>query len=631
VLLAPSAWIIGTDWIRRFDQLTTLDRMHLLGYLGTALFSVVFWAALLYPSARRRGIIRQACAGVFAVLFFLTAGVQGAFHGLWNTYLCLDSQVYSHSLTWALIGYLPLTKPMMVLNLVGALVLAIALIALARHLIRPRRIVRSLAPLIVPVALAGATQIPASYRVWQSSTPDVIYFHGYKSLVDERLRKSNHAPHLRVQRRDPEPVPALVAKPPRARNVVLIMQESLRFDVSCNEHVPEPPTGEPPTCATPFSNRAAPKRYPFNQMRGNSATTAIAISDIWSGVPSTEGPQVLLSVPLLWDYAHAAGYDTAYWTCQHVMFGSMRLYVQDLPLSHLAVATNLDPRGDFDAGAHDALLTDRVIEDWDELEEPFYAVVHYSNGHFPYVFDEDHAPFQPSEFSKAPEKNEHFKNFYRNVHYLSDMAVGRLIDHIRGTARAQRTVLFYVGDHGEAFRAHWQLGHTSSLYDDEIHVPAWIDAPEGTVTPEELASLRGAKEQYVWHLDVGPTVLDLLGLWDTEPMRPFRARMLGHPITRPERTTGPVPLNNCAWTWECAFRNWGMMQGPMKIEAREWDNEFHCFDLRSDPEEQQNLGEEGCAPLPDVARQWFGPMPRKDPPSRKDLLWGPPPPKADSG
>ena len=631
VLLAPSAWIIGSDIARRWTQLTTLDRMHLLGYAGTALFSVLFWAALLYASARRRGLLSQACAGIFAVLFLLTAGVQGAFHALWNTYLCLDSQVHSKSLVAALIGYLPFHRPIVLVHLGLALLLALGLIALARHVIRPRRIFRTLAPLAVPVVLAGATQVPASYRVWQASTPDVIYFHGYKALVDERLRKSNHAPHLRVQRRDPEPVPPLRAEPARPRNVLLVLQESLRFDVACNEYVPEPPPGQPPTCATPFTNRAAPKRYPLNQMRGNSSTTAIAISDIWSGVPSTEGPQRLLSVPLIWEYAAAAGYDTGYWTCQHVMFGSMRLYVQDLPVTHLTVATNLDPRGDFDAGAHDALLTDHMIEVWDELEEPFFGVVHYSNGHFPYVFDDNHAPFQPSEFSKSPDKNEHFRNFYRNVHYLSDMAVGRLIDHIRGTDSGKRTVVVYVGDHGEAFREHWQLGHTSSLYDDEIHVPAWIDAPPDTVTSEEQAALRGAKEQFVWHLDVGPTLLDLLGLWDADGMQPFRARMLGHPITRSERTVGPVPLNNCAWTWECAFRNWGMMQGPMKIEAREWDNEFHCFDLRTDPYEQQNLGEQGCAPLPSIAREWFGTMPRQEPPSRKDLLWGAPAPSADSG
>ena len=67
-------------------------------------------------------------------------------------------------------------------------------------------------------------------------------------------------------------------------------------------------------------------------------------------------------------------------------------------------------------------------------------------------------------------------------------------------------------------------------------------------------------------------------------------------------------LTNCTWLWECAFRNWGMMQGPLKLEAREWDNEFHCFNVLDDPDELNNLGEQACARLPD-RRNTFHVMP----------------------
>ena len=43
----------------------------------------------------------------------------------------------------------------------------------------------------------------------------------------------------------------------------------------------------------------------------------------------------------------------------------------------------------IDAGADDALLTDRVLAEWEGLAEPFFAVVHYSNVHYPYVYDEE--------------------------------------------------------------------------------------------------------------------------------------------------------------------------------------------------------------------------------------------------
>lgn len=616
VLLAPMLWFIGGDMVRRARYILAFDRPHTYAYVGGVVESAIFWSVLLYVASRRRGWLARGVAALFVVLFSASAGVEGAFHAFYNIYLSIDGQLHSKSIPWSIVGTLPVTRPVVLGHIAVAIALALGLLYLSRRLVRPRRVARSVVPVLVPVVLVAVTQIPVSYRTLQSSPPDMIYFHGMTALVKERLGYTRDSPDLRVQRRTPMWVPPLTARPARPRNVILILQESLRADVTCVEYDPAC------TEANPFSNAAAPDRLPLLQLRANASTTAISISNIWSGVRANEGRELLHSVPLLWDYAHAAGYDTAYWTSQNLMFGNARLYVQDIPVSKFAVATHLDTQADLDAGCDDALATDRVIADWDDLREPFFGVVHYSNVHWPYVFDPEHAPFQPSDLSKDPEKNEHFKNYYKNVVYLSDMAVGRLIDHIHGSEKGKRTVIVYTSDHGESFREHWQLGHTSALYDEEIHVPGWVDAPAGTLSPEEEASLRGARTEFVWHLDLGPTFLDLLGVWDDPALAPFRARMMGHPITRPERTVEPVPLTNCTWVWECAFRNWGMMQGPMKIEAREWDGEYHCFNVLQDPDELDNLGERACAPMPDLARELFHEMPNVTPPGRPRVDWG---------
>jgi glucan phosphoethanolaminetransferase (alkaline phosphatase superfamily) len=537
-----------------------------------------------------------------------------------------DGQIYSRSLAWSLVGHLPPTRPTVVAQLLFHLALAIAFVLVARRYVRPRRWPRRIAVVLVPVALYAMARVPASYRMWQSSSPDTIYAHGLMAVLKERLRYTQHAPELRVQRRRPTPVPPLRAAPSRPRNVLFVLQESLRYDVVCNAYDPKA------DCATPFSNRAVPERYPLDQMRANAATTAISISNLWSGVASTESLEVLLSVPLLWDYAAAAGYHAQYWTSQNVMFGSMRLYVQDFPVTHYAYATNLDSQAHYDAGAYDRLLTDRVIADWDSVQEPFMGVVHYSNVHFPYVYDEEHAPFQPDAFDKSADKNDEFFNYYKNVAYLSDRAVGRLLEHVRASDKGKRTVIIYTADHGESFREHWQLGHTSSIYDEEVKVPGWIDAPDGTLSSDESHALKQARDEFVFHYDVAPTILDLMGVWDEPAFRPFRTRMLGNPLIRPERTVRPVPLSNCSWLWECGFRNWGMMQGSMKVEAREWNKEFHCFDLAADPLEEVNLGEAACAPLPDRAREMFGPMPFEEWPVGKNVLWGAAPePQVEQG
>ncbi|WP_437781988.1 sulfatase-like hydrolase/transferase [Sorangium sp. So ce1097] len=616
LLASPALWLLVADVLRRGRHMATFDRLHAAGYAATVVASLGFWGVLLYVASGRRGATRGAAGGLFVALFTLACGVQGGFHALYNIYCSIDAQLHSRSIPWSIVGTLPLGDPRVIAHLALALAVALGALRLSRRLARPRRRRRRVAAALVPLALVGVTQIPVSYRAIQSSSADMIYFHGVTAVVKEHLGITDDSPYLRVQRRDPARVPRLEARPARPRNVLLILQESQRADVTCVAY--------DPACdrATPFSNAAAPGRMPLLQMRAHDSTTAISISNLWSGVSPTESQEVLGSAPLLWHYAHAAGWDTAYWTSQNLMFGNARLYVQDIPVSRRVVATQLDPGADLDYGAHDGQLTDHVIGAWGELVEPFFAVVHYSNVHYPYVIDPRRSPFQPSELDKSPEKNEHFFNYYKNVVYLSDMAVGRLIEHIRGTPSGERTVIAYTSDHGESFREHWQLGHTSSLFDEEILVPTWIDAPEGTLAPEERASIAGARDAFVWHLDLAPTFLDLMGLWDEPRLAPFRARMMGHPLTRPERTVAPVPLTNCTWVWGCEFRNWGMMQGPLKIEAREWDGEFHCFNVLEDPLELTNLGEPACAPLPDLARALFHEMPNVTPPGRKPVHWG---------
>lgn len=626
LLLAPVFFIVVGDLARRPQHVASFDRLHLLAYVATVFASAVLWSVLLYNSGRRRGLIRQLSAGLFITGFTLANGVQSGFFSIYDIYFSHDATIFARSFPRLLFGYLPLGRPAIAARFLCSFALSVVLVAAARNKLRPGRWARRLTPLLIPLALYGVTRITASFRVWQSTTPDLIYFHGLVDHVKERLRLASDAPDLRVQSRTPLAVPTLTRQPARQRNVLFVLQESLRSDVVCNAFDSDAtPLGEPPHCATPFSNAAVPLRYPFNQLRANASTTAISISNLWSGVAANEPYEALMSAPLLWELAAAAGYHGAYWTSQHVLFGSMRLYVQDVPTNLFTVASHLDKNADFDAGAKDSLLTDKVIADWDSLAEPFFGVVHYSNVHFPYIYDSSQAPFQPSEFTKATDKHEAFFNYYKNVAYLSDRAVGRLLEHVRKSDKGNRTVIVYTADHGESFREHWEMGHTSALYDEEIKVPGWIDAPEGTLADEEGAALTSAKSQFLWHYDLHATMLDLLGIWDAPELAPFRRRMLGHPITRFERTTTPVPLSNCSWLWECGFRNWGMMQGSKKVEAREWDHEFHCFDVLDDPEERVDLGENACAPLPALAREWFGEMPAAAWPSGKTLLFGPAP------
>ena len=338
------------------------------------------------------------------------------------------------------------------------------------------------------------------------------------------------------------------------------------------------------------------------------------MSVILSGLLPTETTEFVRSAPTLFDVARAAGYDTAYWSSQSPMFTGSRAFFAALPLSKRCVGADLEPPSD-DAGADDALLTQRAKREIGTLREPWFAVVHYANTHFPYRVRGE-KPFQPSSESKAPEDGALFKNHYRNAVYAQDRTIADFLSAVRASPAGARTVVLFTSDHGEAFREHGQLGHTTSLFEEEIHVPAWIDAPPGSLTDAERDALASAKRDLVWHLDFAPTILDLLGLSDAPALAPVRSRMVGSSLLRRDRTKGILPLTNCTETWGCGFRNWGVMKRTLKLESRELDAGWHCYNVAIDPGEQRDLGVEACAELVRAAETTFGKLPKDAPEMR---------------
>jgi arylsulfatase A-like enzyme len=433
-----------------------------------------------------------------------------------------------------------------------------------------------------------------------------MYFHAMGGLV-KAMTSEHQQEHVRPGVRTPPALPHVTPRLPQngatsslpPRNVLFILTESVRADAHCSSWSESCPIA-------PRTNAAVPKRFPLLQMRSNSSTTAIQLAVLWSGLEPTASREDLHTYPLLFDYAHAAGYDTAYWTSHHMMFANSRLYVRDLPTSHQCGGTDLDPLADIDLGGPDELLVKRAIDELPELNEPFFAVAHVGNTHLPYRIDPSDAPFQPALVSKAEDDNEAYRNYYKNAVHFQDKSIAELIRFVRSSPFGSRTIIVFTSDHGEAFREHGQLLHTGAVLDEEIHVPAWIDAPEGTLSESEVAALRSARDAYVFHTDVAPTILDLLGLWEEPAFAKYRAKMVGSSLVRPERKTVPLALTNCSGIWGCAFRNWGMMRGSLKLEAREWHRSWHCFDVAKDPREEHDLGPEACGDLVPMAEAIHG-------------------------
>jgi glucan phosphoethanolaminetransferase (alkaline phosphatase superfamily) len=451
----------------------------------------------------------------------------------------------------------------------------------------------------VIAALLMAFSAPGRSDV-QAATPDVLYLAAMGQLGRAHWDHNEAIERVHPGARSPLPVPALRPAPPRQRNVLLVLTESVRAQSVCVEHSDD--------CRwTPFSNAAVPDRMPLGQMRALDSTTAISLSVLWSGCSPDESRATLHSAPLLWEYAHAAGLDTAYWTSQNLLFGNAGEWLRGLPLTRSVNATQLDAEAELDTGADDGKLVDRALVEMGELREPFVGVVHLSNTHFPYAIDEKDTPFLPQSEATGPGYEAQILNRYRDAIWLQDKAVGRFLTDLRKTPMGARTVVVFLSDHGEQMREKGAVGHTGTLFEQEIRVPAWVDAPKGTLTADEERSLHGLSRAPLTTLDVLPTLLDLMGVLDDPAIASFRRSMPGTSLLRGGSDPGrAVRMTNCTELWQCAFKNWGAIRGTRKLIAHQYDPAWSCYDVADDPEELHDLGPDACGDLKEIAEQGRG-------------------------
>ncbi len=84
-----------------------------------------------------------------------------------------------------------------------------------------------------------------------------------------------------------------------------------------------------------------------------------------------------------------------------------------------------------------------------------------------------------------------------------DHHLGRIFDRLARRSELDRTLVVFTADHGEMLGDHWMLGK-AGFFPQAFHVPLLIRHPEG---------VRGRRiAQFTEHVDLMPTILDLLGL-----------------------------------------------------------------------------------------------------------------------
>jgi hypothetical protein len=163
------------------------------------------------------------------------------------------------------------------------------------------------------------------------------------------------------------------------------------------------------------------------------------------------------------------------------------------------------------------------------------------------------------------------KNYRRALRYL-DRQMGELLDGLERIGLRDRTMIVFLGDHGEGLGDHGVMLHGPTTFEEDIRVPFAIEIPG-----------HGGKiiEETVGTIDFAPTLADLLGApADLGDRGRSLVPLLIEEPQQPDR--GYYFENNKATTV-------GVVVGRDKLIYEKGVDVAYRFDIASDPDERLDL------------------------------------------
>jgi arylsulfatase A-like enzyme len=307
---------------------------------------------------------------------------------------------------------------------------------------------------------------------------------------------------------------------------------------------------------------------------------SLAFSDYpglpWRWRPGGDAPLP----PTLAQLVKARGYRTAYIHSGDLEWEGMGYMMEKAGFEKVLGARDLPGPMLSSWGTRDRSLFDAVLSFIDAPEQagrPFFVMCWTDQTHDPYVLSPD---VTPVDFFPGRD-GEPRLNRYLNVLREVDGAIGDMLDGLRRRGLADDTLVVITGDHGEAFGApHDVEGHGAALYEENVHVPLVVWSPR-------LFGDHGRRTDGVAsHVDIGPTIADVLGL---DPPAPWE----GESLFARART------NRAYFETGIDDYQFGVREGPWKYTYDATVGTEQLFHLPDDPDEQHDVS----GRRPEVARR----------------------------
>ena len=310
----------------------------------------------------------------------------------------------------------------------------------------------------------------------------------------------------------------------------------------------------------------------------NATATKVALPAMLTGLFPSRTPVEQHTFPLLWHYAHAAGYQTALISAQSYAWNNLEGFFVDDALDHVFTLERSDAEIVNSEGMDDRRMMAETLATIDRFAArgPFLVALQFNCTHYP--------GYAPPDWQAWPDAS------YDNAVAYMDHLLGRLFDHLAAGGLAANTMVLFVADHGEDLDSVHKLHRTDSYYQTAIAVPFFAVVPE-----RQRQRLGAGWEQWrqnaqmrVALTDLVPTALDLLGLSADSTVATWQERLDGRSLLRPLDPERLIVVVNTDEHVQWSRKGYAVVADDWKYINYSWRGSM-LFDLATDELEQRDL------------------------------------------
>ncbi len=361
-------------------------------------------------------------------------------------------------------------------------------------------------------------------------------------------------------------------------NVVIVVLEGIQYNYTS--------LVDKQSNLTPFLETLAEQGLEFANARSTVTHTTKALFTLLTGRYPSASQDIAETVPVVKPYASIAtilkgqlNFRTAFFQSAKGNFEARPGMVYSLGFDKFWSRDDLDdPNSFLGYLACDEFSMLEPITEWIKADEkPFLLTILCSVSHDPYEVPEWFA-----EPAKEPVER------YRQTVSYTDRFLAALDAELAKLNLTDKTIFCVIGDHGEAFGEHGQLGHEGIAFDEVLRIPFCLRAPS-------LVEPKTKITEPVSSVDLTPTLLALLGFDNS--FADFDG------VNAIDQMSGDRKVHFSGWMQQGPA---GFVKGSRKFIYNPVNKVVTVYDLSTDPFEQVRieLSEQQAEKIADEIVAW---------------------------